>query len=54
MKFYRKMNKDLTNEHSISIHNFVQELHDNKEITKKTYWFLVCGGERTLIFYMLH
>ena len=53
LKFYLKLNKDLTAEFKEKIDKLTRELFDSKQITEKTLLFMLEGGNHTPIFYML-
>ena len=39
------MNRDFTNDHRIKIQELVSQLHSDGAIRKKTYQFLISGGQ---------
>ena len=52
-KFYKPVRSDLTKKHRRIVQNLVSKMHDNNEISDKTFWYLSTGGTRTSVFYML-
>ena len=52
-KYYMKLDKDLTKTYCDKIEKVVTELYEAKQIMEKTYKYLIDGGNRTPIFYML-
>ena len=52
-KFYKKLDYDPTEEFRNKIHTELERMFAKKEISEKTFLFLVKGGKRRSIFYML-
>ena len=52
-KFYRKLDYDPTEEFRNKIHKELECMFAEKEISEKTVLFLIKGGKRRSIFYML-
>ena len=52
-KYYLKLDTDITLKYKSKVNTIVQELFDTKQITEKTYLYLMEGGTRTSVFYML-
>ena len=52
-KFYRTLDHNLTEEFRNKIHKELEHMFADKEISEKTYLFLIKGGKRCSIFYIL-
>jgi hypothetical protein len=52
-KFYKEVPTDLTESHYEQVRDIVDSMFRQNQITVKTYDYLISGGKRTAIFYML-
>ena len=52
-KFYKVLDKNVTKTYNQKMKDFIKIMYDNKEISDRTYAYLMDGGTRTSIFYML-
>ena len=52
-KFYKKLDHDQTEEFRNKIHKELERMFADKEILEKTFLFLIKGGKRRSVFYML-
>ena len=53
IKFYMKLEEDLTSKYRLKVEQLIIQMYDTKEIDIKTYNYLMSGGNRTSIFYTL-
>ena len=51
--YYKKVDENLTESHKLLVDKVVEDMYEQQEISKKCYLYLLDGGLRTPLFYML-